>query len=264
MQPICVFDSGLGSISVIKVLMHELPKEHIVYFADRRNYPYGLKSREELRDIVGRGIRRLEGYDPKCIIVASITPSMLVLNDLRLVSSTLLFGVYLHYSLARAVELSSSKGIAVLASRAVVRSVDLHDTFKAYMSRASITLVDATELIDMVESSRFLQDGAEHAIADVCRRLLKDASIDSIVLGSTHLALMEDVLQSLYPNIKIMNPVMDTVARVKTYLEEHGMLSREMGKEEKEEEVRLSVLDVDKDEHLSSTLKRLGLRFRPI
>jgi hypothetical protein len=75
---------------------------------------------------------------------------------------------------------------------------------------------------------------------------------------------MEDVLQSLYPNIKIMNPVMDTVARVKTYLEEHGMLSREMGKEEEEEEVRLSVLDVDKDEHLSSTLKRLGLRFRPI
>ncbi|MEM4192732.1 MAG: hypothetical protein QXR04_02235, partial [Candidatus Nitrosocaldus sp.] len=72
MQPICVFDSGLGSISVIKVLMDEMPKEHIVYFADRSNYPYGLKSREELRDIVGRGIRRLEGYDPKCIIVASI------------------------------------------------------------------------------------------------------------------------------------------------------------------------------------------------
>ncbi|MEM0442523.1 MAG: aspartate/glutamate racemase family protein, partial [Candidatus Nitrosocaldus sp.] len=186
-----------------------------------------------------------------------------VLNDLRLASSTPLFGVYLHNSLARAVESSSSKGIAVLASRAVVRSVDLHDTFKAYMSRANITLVDATELIDMVESGRFLQDRAEHAIASICSRLLKDASIDSIVLGSTHLALIEDALQSLYPNIKIMNPVIDTVARVKAYLEEHGILTREKGEEE-EEKVRLSVLDVDKDEHLSSTLKRLGLRFRPI
>ncbi|MEM2923259.1 MAG: aspartate/glutamate racemase family protein [Candidatus Nitrosocaldus sp.] len=264
MQPICVFDSGLGSISVIRELMHELPEEHIVYFADRRNYPYGLKSREELRDIVARGIRRLEEYDPKCIVIASITPSMLVLNDLRLVSSTLLFGVYLHSSIARAVELSSSKGIVVLTSRAIVRSVDLHDVFKAYMSRASITLVDATELIDMVESCRFLQDGARHVIADVCRRLLKDASIDSIVLGSTHLALIEDVLQSLYPNIKVMNPVMDTIARVKAYLEEHGMLAKGIDKDKDKEEVRLSVLDVDKDEHLASTLKRLGLRFRSI
>ncbi|MFN4336483.1 MAG: glutamate racemase [Candidatus Nitrosocaldus sp.] len=258
MQPIGVFDSGLGSISVIKELMHELPDEHILYLADRRNYPYGLKSRDELKEIIARGISRLEAYDPKCIVVASITPSMLVLNDLRLGRSTLLFGVYLHHSLARAVEESSSKSIAVLASRAIVRSVDLQDVFKVYMSRVSIMLVDATELIDLVESCRFLEDDAKQVVADVCRRLLKDASIDSLVLGSTHIALIEDTLHQLYPNVRIINPVVDTVARVKVYLEEHEMLSRGV------DDVRLSVLDVDKDEHLASTLKRLGLRFRPI
>ncbi len=260
MQPIGVFDSGLGSISVVKELMNALPDEHILYLADRRNYPYGLKSREELREIIARGISRLEEYNPKCIVVASITPSMLVLNDLRLRSSTLLFGVYLHHSLARAVEESSSKSISILASRAVVRSVDLQDVFKAYMSRASITLVDATELIDLVESCRFLEDDAKQVIADTCRRLLKDASIDTLVLGSTHIALIEDTLHQLYPNIRMMNPVVDTVARVKAYLEEHGMLTKSA------DDVRLRVLDVDvdKDEHLASTLKRLGLIFRPI
>lgn len=264
MRPIGVFDSGLGSISVIRALMHELPREHIVYLADRSNYPYGLKSREELREVIARGIERLEGYDPKCIVVASITPSMLVLNDLRLKSSTLLFGVYLHQCLARAVESSSSKGIVVLASRALVRSVDLQDTFKAYMSMVSVTLVDATELIDVVESSRFLDDDARHVIANSCSRLLRDASIDSIVLGSTHLVLIEDVMQSLYPNVKIMNPVMDTVARVKAYLEEHGMLGKDKEGEKGDEEARLSVIDVDKDEQLADILKRLGLRFKPI
>ncbi|MEM4277470.1 MAG: aspartate/glutamate racemase family protein [Candidatus Nitrosocaldus sp.] len=259
MQPIGVFDSGLGSISVIRELMHELPDEHILYLADRRNYPYGLKSKEELREIVARGVSRLEEYDSKCIVVASITPSMLVLNDLRLESSTPLFGVYLHQSIARAVEESSSKSIAVLASRAVVRSVDLQDVFKAYMSRASIMLVDSTELIDLVESCRFLEDDTKQVIADACRRLLKDASIDSLVLGSTHIALIEDTLHQLYPNVRMMNPVIDTVARVKVYLEEHGMLARGMN-----DDLRLSVLDVDKDERLGSTLKRLGLRFRPI
>ncbi|MCS7140833.1 MAG: aspartate/glutamate racemase family protein [Candidatus Nitrosocaldus sp.] len=257
LRPIGVFDSGLGSISVIRVLVRELPEEHIIYFADRRNYPYGMKSREELRAIVERGIGRLGAYDPKCVIVASITPSMLILNDLRLGSSIPLFGVYLHQCLERAVELFNSSNIAVLASRALVRSVELQDVFRAYMSRASVTLVDATELIDIVESSRFLHGDAMHAIADVCRRLLRDASIDCIVLGSTHIALIEDALHSLYPNIKMMNPVMDTVARVKAYLGEHGMLSREGA-----EGSRLSVIDAD--EHIAEVLRRLGLEFRPI
>ena len=83
-KPLAVFDSGIGSLSVIESLRREMPNESIVYLADRAHYPYGNKTNRQLRSIIIQTLKYLEKFDPKAIIVASITPSMHVLKECKL------------------------------------------------------------------------------------------------------------------------------------------------------------------------------------
>ena len=59
-SPIVVFDSGIGSMSVIREIKRELPNENLIYFADKANFPYGKKSQNDLFKIVYNTIKYLE------------------------------------------------------------------------------------------------------------------------------------------------------------------------------------------------------------
>ncbi|MGB6464156.1 MAG: glutamate racemase, partial [Nitrosotalea sp.] len=71
MSRIVVFDSGLGSLSIIKPIQKKI-KTEIIYFADQNNFPYGTKSTSELRKIIKSTIRKLEeNFEPDLIVIAS-------------------------------------------------------------------------------------------------------------------------------------------------------------------------------------------------
>jgi len=75
---IVVFDSGLGSLSIIKEIQ-KIVKTDIVYFADQKNYPYGTKSQAQLAIIIKKTINLLEKkFKPDIIVVASNTPSLML------------------------------------------------------------------------------------------------------------------------------------------------------------------------------------------
>ena len=75
---IVVFDSGLGSLSIIKEIQ-KIVKTDIVYFADQKNYPYGTKSQAQLAIIIKKTINLLEEkFMPDIIVIASNTPSLML------------------------------------------------------------------------------------------------------------------------------------------------------------------------------------------
>ena len=61
-RPIAVLDSGMGSLSIIKSLRTKIPNESIVYLADRAHYPYGKKTKEQLKLIIIRAVKYLEKF----------------------------------------------------------------------------------------------------------------------------------------------------------------------------------------------------------
>ena len=78
MVRIVVFDSGLGSLSIIKAIQ-KISKSEIIYFADQQNYPYGKKTKLQLSKIVQKSIFRLKReFSPDIIVVASNTPSLML------------------------------------------------------------------------------------------------------------------------------------------------------------------------------------------
>ena len=78
MAKIIVFDSGFGSLSIIKPIQKAM-KSNIIYFADQKNFPYGKKSKSQLSKIIIKTIRLLEKkIEPDLIVMGSNTPSLLV------------------------------------------------------------------------------------------------------------------------------------------------------------------------------------------
>ncbi len=79
---IVVFDSGFGSLSVIKEIQKKV-KSDIIYFADQKNFPYGKKSKKQLLEIINQSLDMISRkFNPDLIVLASNTPSLLLRDKL--------------------------------------------------------------------------------------------------------------------------------------------------------------------------------------
>ena len=124
MPRIAIFDSGFGSLSIIKPIQKKI-KSEIIYFADQKNFPYGTKSVSELDKIIKSTILRLEKkFKPDIIIIGSNTPSLL----LKKIIKTRIIGVY--PPLRQAVNKTKSDSIAILATKSVIESNTLRNFIK--------------------------------------------------------------------------------------------------------------------------------------
>jgi glutamate racemase len=151
MPKIVVFDSGLGSLSVIKAIRKKINAE-VIYFADQDNYPYGTKSPSQLDKIIKSTIVKLqEKFDPYIIVVGSNTPSLL----LDIEKKNKIIGVF--PPLKEAVSKTKTGQIGILATKSVVKSKLLDKYIKQnVLSKVQVTKINASPLVDLVESGKFL------------------------------------------------------------------------------------------------------------
>ena len=82
-QPIAVFDSGVGGISVLRELTKIMPEEDFIYFGDSKNAPYGVKTKEEVRKLTIACATRLFDQGAKGLVVACNTATSAAVRVLR-------------------------------------------------------------------------------------------------------------------------------------------------------------------------------------
>ena len=202
MARIVVFDSGLGSLSIIKPIRRIL-KAEIIYFADQANYPYGNKSKLQLNNIIKKTIESLDRFEPDIIVMASNTPSLMLQ-----ISSPKIIDVKPPLQLAA--KLSASKHIGILGTKSAVRSRGLTDFIKNNdISRSiKITRINGSDLVDLVESGKFItnEKQSKKIIHDTLSKILLVKPIDVITLSSTHLPFLKSLLQECFPHIQFIDP----------------------------------------------------------
>ncbi len=203
MAKIVVFDSGLGSISIIKEIK-KIMKTDIVYFADQKNYPYGNKSQAQIASIIKKTINMLEEkFTPDIIVVASNTPSlMLNLQTGKIID--------VKPPLKLAQKKSKSKKIGILATKASVNSKGLVNYVKeSNIPKAyKIFKINGSNLVDLDESGKFLNK------KNYCKKIIKKSlddyiitkKIDAITLSSTHLLFLKTLLEKEFPQVEFIDP----------------------------------------------------------
>ncbi|HXU95072.1 MAG TPA: aspartate/glutamate racemase family protein [Candidatus Nitrosotalea sp.] len=216
MAKIVVFDSGMGSLSVIKPIQKRI-KAEIIYFADQENYPYGTKTVPQLDKIIKSTIVTLqEKFSPDVIVVGSNTPSLL----LNIEKKDKIIGVY--PPLKDAVSKTRSGNIGILATRSVVKSKALDRYIKKNVpNKIHVTKINATPLVDLVESGRFISQ--KQLSKDTIQKIIKPHvvnNIDVFTLSSTHLPFLVPILKDLFPDIIFLDPA-DTVAKRVAKISKH-------------------------------------------
>ena len=91
-DPIGVFDSGVGGLTVTREIMRQLPNENIVYFGDTARVPYGSKSQNTIIRFSEQIIRFLKTKQVKAIVIACNTASALALDAVREVGGQAVLG----------------------------------------------------------------------------------------------------------------------------------------------------------------------------
>jgi len=203
MAKIVVFDSGLGSLSIIKPIQ-KISKTEIVYFADQKNYPYGNKSQAQLASIIKKSLKNLQAqFLPDVIVMASNTPSlMLNIKNSKLID--------VKPPLNEAVKTSKSKRIGILGTESAIRSKGLSKYIKEknFPNSFKFIKINGSELVDLVESGKFLTN--KNLCKKIIKKILNDIliknSIDTVTLSSTHLPFLKSILENEFKNIQFIDP----------------------------------------------------------
>lgn len=204
MSTIVVFDSGLGSLSIVNAIQR-VSKCDIVYFADTKSHPYGTKPPDVICGIVRRTIQNLRAlFKPKIVVVGSNTPTLLCgIED----SNTI--GVW--PPLIQASRLSQNNTVTVLATKAIVQGGSIEKYAKSLGLSIRIRKVDASDLIHLVESGRFQREKSE--TYNTIQETLQN--VEGIcTLSSTHLPFLRDMMEKVRPDITFVDPANVVAQRV--------------------------------------------------
>ena len=219
---IAVFDSGFGSISIIREIQ-KIFKGELIYFADQKNFPYGVKSKIELENIIKETTVLLEKkFSPDFIIMASNTPTLLL--DFSRISSKIV-GVY--PPLSDAVKISRTKNVAILGTRSVIQSENITKFIENCKVPNDIVVhkIDCSVLVELVESGKFLTDEeyCKNIIKEVLEDVFLDNSIDVATLSSTHLPFLEPFLRSIFKNVKFLDPAENVANDIKNLIGDNDL-----------------------------------------
>lgn len=205
--PIGVFDAGIGSYAVAALIRRHYPQQDIVYLADRASFPYGAKSKSELGAVVLRAIQALQELGCTAIVLASNAPSVMVLDDLLADLTLPVIGIY--PPVREAVDVSSTKHIAVLGVQALVKSPQIQAYIQANKGNAQVAVFNASPLVDLVESGQFLSQPAMTQIAVNQFMEIVQASdrlTDTCTLSSTHLPWLKPFFEQAAPAMIFLDP----------------------------------------------------------
>lgn len=253
-NPIAVFDSGIGSLSIIRELKREVPNEDLLYFADKAHFPYGTKSHPQLREIIINTVNYLRRYKPKVVVVASNTPSVQVLDDVRkIITDISVIGV--RPPLKEAARMTRKKHIGIMATEGTIRSKELENQIRREVPQhILVTKFNASPIIELIEHGIHLEN--ERRTFDVVSRVLGDdvdEKIDVITLSSTHLPFVKSYLNALLPTVRFVDPAQIVARDVRKFLRFYKMTK-------KSGTGRLQILVSDGKREFERSVRAMGVR----
>lgn len=233
-QPIGIFDSGIGGLTVAKAISVLLPNEQIIYFGDTAHFPFGDKSKESIRKY-SQGISEfLIKQNCKVIIIACNTASSLASGFLKSILPSDVLLVDVISPVAEFLKLSNYTKVGVIATRGTIGSNIYSMRINELSPNIKVSSLATPLLAPMVEEA-FFNNNISHTVINeyLSHKELKD--IQALILGCTHYPLIETEIyqfyKSTYQNVFIVNSARVVAQEVKRLLIFKKMLSDTSKKE---------------------------------
>jgi glutamate racemase len=226
-RPIGVFDSGVGGLTVLHELLVALPHEDFLYLGDTRRFPYGERSPAELSRFSAEIAEELLRRGTKLLVVACNSATAAALPELqrRMMETTLgidVLGVVRPEAL-RAVAATRTGRIGLLATPTTVASGAYEEAIAVIDSHVTLHSVACPALAAIIQAGREFDERAVAAVREVCAPL-REAGVDTVILGCTHYPLIRPLLQRMLgPGVTLVSSGAALARQV-----EHALSTREL------------------------------------
>ena len=187
-RPIGVIDSGLGGLTVLRALIDLLPDEPVVYFGDTGRFPYGPKPDRDVVKYAFEMAHLLADHDTKMLVVACNRVSSVALDALRRESDIPVIGV-IEPGLRAAIHVTQTKRGGVIGTVGTIASGAYQRVADASGAGINLTCAACPGFAEFVEAGDV--DSEEvHVLAERLLAPVRDAGVDTLVLGCTHYPLL--------------------------------------------------------------------------
>jgi glutamate racemase len=221
LQPIGVFDSGVGGLSILREMRRRLPQEQFIYLADQAHVPYGPRPHQEIRQFSQAISRYLLGLGVKLIVVACNTASAAALTSLRQSFPGVPF-VGMEPAVKPAAHQSKSGRVGVLATAGTFASERYAELMARYAHGVAVVEDPCPGLVDLIESGQIDGPTTEARLAAIVGPMLA-SGVDTLVLGCTHYPFIIPVLSRLVgPEVSIIDPAPAIARQVEWVLGQRG------------------------------------------
>jgi glutamate racemase len=230
-QPIGVFDSGVGGLSVLRAMRQLMPEVPVIYFGDQGHVPYGPRPMQQVRDFSETIARFLLDQGAKLIVVACNTASAAALHYLRDKFPDVSF-VGMEPAVKPAAEHTRSGTVGVLATPATFQGALYASVLERFANGVQVLQHTCPGLVGQIESGDLDGDETRSILEDALRPML-DRGIDTVVLGCTHYPFVIPLIERVVgENVRVIDPAPAVAKQAKRLLDANRVKARAGGRAE--------------------------------
>lgn len=224
-QPIGIFDSGVGGLSILQEIKVLLPQESLIYLADQLFLPYGSKTKDELVKRVDGIMSLFKAEGVKAVVVACNTATIYTIDEMR---SKYTFPIIGTVPVVKVIARITKTGkTAVLSTPGTAKSEYLDKLIEQYAPNTTVTRVGGSNLEELVEGWDLEASEIESVLKSTLTPLI-EAGVDAIALGCTHYPFLKDKMQEIVgDNVAIVDSGGAVARRLKEVLTNENLLSAE-------------------------------------
>jgi glutamate racemase len=225
-EPIGIFDSGIGGLTVVKQLTKLLPDENYIYFGDTARVPYGTRSNRLIKQYAFEDTAFLQQFKIKLLVVACNTVSAVAVDLLESSINIPLTGVIMP-GVEAAIQTTKNFKIGVIGTTATVTSGAYEKRIKSTNPNVIVYEQACPMLVHLVEEGWVNEEITKLTILKYLDPLL-NKSVDTIILGCTHFPVLSDLIQEVVgPSITLIDSGKETAKKVKQILDKSGSIKND-------------------------------------
>ncbi len=220
-NPIGIFDSGVGGLSVLREIRKQLPAESILYFADSGNCPYGSRSEGQVLNLARRKIKFLLDRECKLVVIACNTVTAVAIAALRADYPIPFIGM--EPALKPAALRTRTGKIGVLATENTFKGSLFRQTCERHANGLDVFVQPGHGLVELVEQGEHHSPKARQLLTTYLVPMLEKGA-DTIVLGCTHYPFLKEMIQSIVQDrAAIIDPSDAVAAQTAKVLDQFGL-----------------------------------------
>jgi len=223
-DPIGVFDSGVGGLSVLREIRRRMPGENVIYFGDQEHVPYGSRSMEQIQNFSLGITNFLLQHNSKIIVVACNTASAAALTHLRESFPDVKF-VGMEPAVKPAAEKTQTGKVGVLATPATFQGALYASVVERFGSSVKLFQHTCPGLVSQIEAGE-LDTPKTRAILEDALLPMLEKNIDTVVLGCTHYPFVIPLIQKIVgENVRVIDPAPAVARQAQRLLDVYGALN---------------------------------------